>query len=102
MLEDPRYRTNASRLANQEALTGRLIELLATMDGEALCDRLLHRGVAAGPVRTAAQVWAEPQTRHRGLEVRLGDYQGVGTPIKLSRTPGGVWREPPRFERSGG
>jgi formyl-CoA transferase len=26
-----------------------------------------------------------------------GDYRGVGTPIKLSRTPGGLRSNPPRF-----
>jgi crotonobetainyl-CoA:carnitine CoA-transferase CaiB-like acyl-CoA transferase len=100
MSEDPRYRTNADRLSNREALTRRLTELLATIDGIALCERLLQRGVAAGPIRNAAQVWAEPQTAVRGLKASLGDYHGVGTPIKLSRTPGGVWREPPRFGTS--
>lgn len=102
MAEDPRYRTNADRLGNRAALTARLTDLLASMDGEALCDRLLQRGVAAGPVRDVAQVWAEPQTGQRGLKVVLGEYQGAGTPIKLSRTPGGVWREPPRFGSGSG
>ena len=100
--EDPRYRTNADRLANRETLTRRLTELLAPIDGMALCQRLLQRGVAAGPIRNAAEVWAEPQTDHRGLKVALGQYRGVGTPIKLSRTPGGVWREPPRSGRNTG
>jgi formyl-CoA transferase len=75
----------------------RLTTLLADQDGEALCARLLARGVAAGPVRDVAQVWAEPHTAHRELKVSLGDYRGVGTPIKFSRTPGSVRLPPPRF-----
>jgi formyl-CoA transferase len=33
--------------------------------------------------------------------VRDGDYAGTGIQIKLSRTPGGVRRLPPRFNRDG-
>jgi crotonobetainyl-CoA:carnitine CoA-transferase CaiB-like acyl-CoA transferase len=102
LAEDARYRTNADRLGNRTALTERLTGLLASMDGKALCQQLLQRGVAAGPVRDTAQVWAEPQTAYRGLKVGLGEYRGVGTPIRLSRSPGGVWREPPRFGGSAG
>lgn len=100
--EDPRFRTNADRLHHQEELRARLVALLAGRDGDVLCAQLLERGIAAGPVRTVAEAWAEPHTAHRGLGVTLGGYRGVGTPIKLSRTPGGAWREPPRLGREPG
>jgi formyl-CoA transferase len=93
---DPRFRTNADRLAHRPALTERLSALLAAQDGDALCRRLLAAGVAAGPVRGTAAAWADPHVTHREMAVSLGDYRGVGTPIKLSRTPGGVWLTPPR------
>jgi formyl-CoA transferase len=32
----------------------------------------------------------------------MGAYRGVGTPIKLSRTPGGTRRPPPRFSEHAG
>jgi len=97
LASDSRFRTNADRLANRPALTMRLTALLADQDGEELCAKLLARGVAAGPVRDVAQVWAEPHTAYRELKVSLGDYRGVGTPIKFSRTPGSVRLPPPRF-----
>jgi len=31
------------------------------------------------------------------MVTELGDYRGLGTPIKLSRTPGGTRGVPPRF-----
>jgi len=97
LASDARFRTNADRLANRPALTKRLTALLEDQDGEELCGKLLARGVAAGPVRDVAQVWAEPHTAYRELKVSLGDYRGVGTPIKFSRTPGSVRLPPPRF-----
>jgi crotonobetainyl-CoA:carnitine CoA-transferase CaiB-like acyl-CoA transferase len=94
---DPRYRSNADRLANRPALTERLEVLLADQDGEALCTRLLAAGVPAGPVRDVAQVWSDRHTHHRGMAAGVGDYRGWGVPIKLSRTPGKIRRPPPRY-----
>jgi formyl-CoA transferase len=98
---DPRYRTNADRIANRAALTERLQALLEGQDGEALCTRLLAAGVPAGPVRDVAQVWSDAHTRHRGMAVEAGDYRGWGPPIKFSRTPGAIERTPPRYGANG-
>ena len=38
---------------------------------------------------------AHPHTRHRGMLLEQGDYRGVGSPIKLSRTPARLRRLPP-------
>jgi crotonobetainyl-CoA:carnitine CoA-transferase CaiB-like acyl-CoA transferase len=97
LASDPRYRTNAHRLANRPALTERLEALLADQDGEALCTRLLAAGVPAGPVRDVAQVWSDGHTHHRGMAAEVGDYRGWGLPIKFSRTPGKIRRPPPRY-----
>ncbi len=40
---------------------------------------------------------AAPHTAHRQMVTELGWYRGLGTPIKLSRTPGGTRAAPPRF-----
>jgi len=101
LADDPRWRTNADRLANRPALTERLRALLADQDGEALCARLLAAGVPAGPVRDMAQVWSDPHTHHRGMAAEVGDYRGWGPPIKFSRTPGNIRRTPPRYGANG-
>jgi formyl-CoA transferase len=101
LADDPRWRTNADRLANRPALTERLRALLADQDGEALCARLLAAGVPAGPVRDMAQVWSDPHTHHRGMAAEVGDYRGWGPPIKFSRTPGAIERTPPRYGANG-
>ncbi len=95
--DDPRFLTNGDRLTNREALTERLLPLLANLDGEELCNKLLAKGVPAGPVRDVDQVWNNEHTRHRDMAVELGDYRGWGLPIKFSRTPGEIERRPPRY-----
>jgi formyl-CoA transferase len=96
---DPRFHTNATRLAHRTELAARLTVLLKGLDGEALCARLLARGIAAGPVRNVAQVWADPHLRARGTTVEMAGYRGCATPIRLSRTPGEIRHLPPRFDQ---
>ncbi len=97
LVDDPRFRTNGDRLGHRETLTAILRAHLAAVDGRALCEDLLARGVAAGPVQNTAEVWADPHTRHRGMAVEVDGYKNVGTPIKFSRTPGDAAARPPRF-----
>ena len=90
-----RYAANADRLANRQALRDALSALLATHEAAALADRLLRAGVPAAAVQTVDQALAHPHTRHRGMLLEQGDYRGVGSPIKLSRTPARLRRLPP-------
>lgn len=101
LAEDPRFADNAGRVTHRAALTERVVAILRDVDGHALCDELLGAGVPAGPVQDTAQVLEHPHTAHREMLVRDGDYAAFGTPIKLSRTPGGMQRRPPRFGADG-
>lgn len=92
---DPRYAANADRLQNRQALRDELSLLLASHDAAALADRLLRAGVPAAAVQTVDQALAHPHTRHRGMVLEQGDYRGVGSPIKLSRTPATLRKLPP-------
>lgn len=93
--EDPRYATNADRLRNRQALRDDLTALLARHEAAALSDQLLRAGVPAAAVQTVDQALAHPHTRHRGMVLEQGDYKGVGSPIKLSRTPATLRKLPP-------
>nr|WP_315845061.1 CoA transferase [uncultured Achromobacter sp.] len=92
---DPRYAANADRLQHRQALRDELSALLAGQDAATLADRLLRAGVPAAAVQTVDQALAHPHTRHRGMVLEQGDYQGVGSPIKLSRTPATLRKLPP-------
>lgn len=93
--EDPRYATNADRLRNRQALRDDLAALLARHEAAALADQLLRAGVPAAAVQTVDQALAHPHTLHRGMVLDQGDYKGVGSPIKLSRTPATLRKLPP-------
>lgn len=93
--EDPRYATNADRLRNRQALRDDLTALLARHEAAALSDQLLRAGVPAAAVQTVDQALAHPHTLHRGMVLEQGAYKGVGSPIKLSRTPATLRKLPP-------
>jgi len=94
---DPRFRTNGDRVANRPALTALLSEAFAGLDGHALTLKLLRGGVPAGPVLGVDEAMAADHTAHREMVAEIGDYRALGTPIKLSRTPGGMRAAPPKF-----
>ncbi|WMD18428.1 CoA transferase [Achromobacter seleniivolatilans] len=95
MATDTRYASNADRLQHRQALRDDLSALLADQDAAALSDRLLRAGVPAAAVQTVDQALAHPHTKHRGMVLEHGEYRGVGSPIKLSRTPASLRKLPP-------
>jgi crotonobetainyl-CoA:carnitine CoA-transferase CaiB-like acyl-CoA transferase len=97
LAEDPRFRDNKDRVANRADLRAELEGAMAEIDGEALTMRLLDRGVPCGVVQELPDVFSHPHTLHRKMIYEKGEYRGVGAPLKLSRTPPGLRRTPPRF-----
>jgi formyl-CoA transferase len=95
--KDPLFATNGARVTNREALTKLLDERFATEDGFELCPRMLAAGLPAGPVTHVDQALAAEHTAHREMVTELGDFRALGTPIKMSRTPGGTRSAPPKF-----
>ena len=92
LAEDPRYATNAGRVLHREALTRELERLLATRPAAAWLAALEPAGVPCAPINDLAQVFADPQVRHRGLRLELphpvaGTVPLVANPVRLSETP---------------
>ena len=101
MASDARFRDNADRLANRAEMIALLGAAFEGEDGHELSLRLIRNGVPAGPVLPVDEVMAAEHTAHREMVTELGAYRGLGTPIKLSRTPGGTRAAPPRFGEHG-
>ncbi|CAI8929735.1 CaiB/BaiF CoA transferase family protein [Pseudomonas chlororaphis] len=95
LLDDPRFADNGRRSVNREALKQALEARLAEHDGTLLAQRLIRLGVPCGSIASIDKVVEHPHTRHRGLLVEIGDYRGVGSPVKLSRTPASYRSAPP-------
>ena len=97
MSSDPRFVNNGARLANRDALRSALEDVFAQADGHVLSDALIRAGVPCGPVLFVDEVLESGHAAARDMVTELDGYRGLGTPIKLSRTPGGTRRKPPRF-----
>ena len=94
---DPRFAINAERARNRADLRKILEDILIKMDGKALTQELLEKGIPAGSVQTVEDALQHPQTIAREMVVQDGEYRGTGIPIKLSRTPGKIQCKPPQY-----
>ena len=94
---NPKYKTNADRLQHKEDLLHELQMLLIHHDAQELSLKLLDMGIPAGKVSTVSQVINHPQTTANQMIVSLEDYQGVASPIHLSRTEAQYHTTPPCF-----
>jgi formyl-CoA transferase len=101
LASDPRFATNGARVNNRDALTEILNARFAAEDGHDLTRRMLAAGLPAGPVLNVDEAMAAEHTAHRKMVTEIGAFRGLGTPIKLSRTPGGTRSAPPRFNEHG-
>jgi len=97
---DPRFKTNADRMANLPALVEALSAHFATRTTADWLARLEQAGVPAGPVLSITEMHAHPQAIARDMvptveHPRAGAVQTIGLPVKFSGTPGGVARPAP-------
>lgn len=82
------YATAGARSANRDALKAALEAQMAALDGRALVEDLMAAGVPAAPVLDVEAALGHPHTAHRGMVVEMeGGWRGLGSPIKLDRTP---------------
>lgn len=98
--DDPRFSDNGKRSVNRQALKQALEHHLESHDGRELAERLIRLGVPCGAIATVDRVVEHPHTRHRGLVVELGNYRGIASPVKLSRTPASYRSPPPELGES--
>lgn len=102
LAQDARFASNAERLAHRDALCAALTELLRPHEAASLAERLLRLGVPAAAVLDVAQALDHPHVRHRGMLLEAGDYRGIASPIKLSRTPARLRSVPPALQEPAG
>ena len=83
----PDYATNPSRVENRVALIAQLSALTRGWTREGLLAALEAAGVPAGPINTIADVFDDPQVRHRGMRLDLPSSAAAGGSIPGVRTP---------------
>ncbi|MDH4181130.1 MAG: CoA transferase [Betaproteobacteria bacterium] len=98
--DDPRFRTNADRMANRDALVDAMTQVLAGRTCAEWLAAFDAAGVPAGPVHSIGEALAHPQTLARGMVVDLvhpqaGATKALGCPLHFSATPASVTRPAP-------
>jgi len=98
---DPRFADDGARGENGVLLSERMAEWCATRTSAEAIAELEAARIPAGPVYSPQQALEDPHIRSAEL-LRSVDYPGLAepapvadTPVRLSRTPGGIERRAP-------
>jgi formyl-CoA transferase len=97
---DERFARNPGRVRHRDLLVGMIAERMKAKRAREWLAALEGAGVPCGPINDLAQVFADPQVRHRRTEVRTphakaGEVRMVANPMKFSATPISHDRPPP-------
>jgi crotonobetainyl-CoA:carnitine CoA-transferase CaiB-like acyl-CoA transferase len=100
LISDPRFATNAARVANVQEMTALIEQRFANLTTADVVDMLDKAGVPGGPIRNIGQVFEDPQVQHLGLRYKVthsreGEIEIPGVPYRLSESPAGVRLPPP-------
>ena len=98
--DDPRFASNAARMANLPALVEILAPLFKGRTTSAWLDIFDAVNMPAGPVLSIGEMLADPQTLARAMVVEtdhatLGPVKTLGAPVKFSDTPSAITRAAP-------
>jgi formyl-CoA transferase/CoA:oxalate CoA-transferase len=98
--EEERFATNRQRVTMYAELKPILDERLRTRTRAYWIERLTAAGVPCGSVRDLQELFADPQVAARGMvqdveHAAIGLMRILGTPVKLSDTPGDIRAAPP-------
>ncbi|MDE2949267.1 MAG: CaiB/BaiF CoA-transferase family protein [Chloroflexota bacterium] len=99
---DPRFASNADRIANYEALLPTVREIIRGKPCDQWLTELRQAGVPCGRINTVAEALTDPHIIERGFIVELehpalGMVKSLATPVHLSDTPLSYRRHPPRL-----
>jgi crotonobetainyl-CoA:carnitine CoA-transferase CaiB-like acyl-CoA transferase len=92
-LDDPRFKTNADRVAHKQQLQERIENVTATRAGRYWLEKLDAAGIPCGPVNSYAEVFQDPHVLARDMLTEVnhpvaGLVKMTGLNVKLTDTPG--------------
>ncbi len=100
LARDERFATNAERVRHRGELVPVIESILGGRPAADWIEALEQAGVPCGPINDLAQVFADPQVRHRGMRMEVphplaGTAPLVASPIRLSGAPAAPAAPPP-------
>jgi crotonobetainyl-CoA:carnitine CoA-transferase CaiB-like acyl-CoA transferase len=92
LASDARFARNSDRVRNREIVIPILEDILRSRPTQEWVDALEPKGVPCGPINNIAQVFENPQVKHRAMRVEVphplaGTVPLVASPMKFSETP---------------
>lgn len=92
LAQDPRFATNAQRVANRSVLVPMLEERIKLKTIDQWCALGTEQGFPCGPINTIDRVFDDPQVQARHMRVDVpsdtyGSLALVASPMKFSGTP---------------
>jgi crotonobetainyl-CoA:carnitine CoA-transferase CaiB-like acyl-CoA transferase len=101
LFEDPQFKTNDARLANDQALDQMVANFMAGLNQAECLAHFRKHGVTVGPIYNSEQLLKDEHVNQRGVYVKLEKPQGQQAVVmhhvtpRLQGTPGKIRRPAP-------
>jgi len=95
--DDPRFATNAARVANRALVTQTLAPVLRAHPTAWWVERLEAHSIGGAPINRLADVFADPQVVARGMVVEMPHPTAAGGRVKLLANPVRLSATPPDY-----
>lgn len=100
MAEDPKLLDNSLRVENRSYLNSLIMPRIGALSTEEAMELLESNGIPASKVNKISDLEEDPQVKLRKMLTNVkhpdyGEIKSLGTPFKLSETPGTIRNAPP-------
>jgi crotonobetainyl-CoA:carnitine CoA-transferase CaiB-like acyl-CoA transferase len=97
---DPRFARNSDRVRHKDELMPLIAGIVADWSRADLVAAMERAGAPCGPINSIAEVFDDPQIKHRGMRIDLphpsaGHVPLVGSPLKFGHAEPAYERAPP-------
>lgn len=101
LAENPDFKTNVQRVMNREKLASELNKTFKNYKMSEIAEKLMQAGIPFAPINTVEDAVKSPQIKAREMVTEMkspyGNINLIGTPFKMSRTPGNIRMAPPQL-----
>jgi crotonobetainyl-CoA:carnitine CoA-transferase CaiB-like acyl-CoA transferase len=80
---DPRFATNAARVANRAAIIALLSEAIGKQPADYWFAKLEEAGIPAGPINRISEALSDVQAQHRQMIRTIAGVPLVGSPVRM-------------------
>ncbi len=81
--EDPRFASNAARVANRAEIVGLISEAIGKQSADYWFAKLEEAGIPAGPINRISEALSDVQAQHRQMMRTIAGVPLVGSPVRM-------------------